>query len=110
MSKLTVAIDFDGVLNTYKGWKGEKVLYTPRKGVNEFLQKLHEKYRVVIISTRKANDIAAWLYEYDLLDLVDEITNKKIKAIAYIDDRAIPFDGDFNKSLATLDKFKTHWE
>jgi hypothetical protein len=25
------------------------------------------------------------------------VTNKKLPAIAYIDDRAIKFDGDFNK-------------
>lgn len=110
MSKLTVVSDFDGVLNRYRGWKGEKVLYTPEKGVKEFLEKLHEKYKVVIVSTRNGNDVASWLYEYDLLDYVDEITNKKVKAIAYIDDRAILFDGDYDKVLNTLDSFKSHWE
>lgn len=108
--KLNVCIDFDGVLNTYKGWKGEKHLYTPIEGVHEFLEELHEKYNVIILSTRNPNDISIWLYRYALLDFIDEITEKKPKAIAYIDDRAINFDGDFNKVLRILDSFKTHWE
>lgn len=110
MSKLNVSIDFDGVLNTYKGWKGEKVIYTPYPGVDNFLEKLSDEYNVIVSSIRRADNIAAWLHEYNLDDYIFGITDKKPNAIAYIDDRAILFDGNYNKVLKTLKNFKTHWE
>ena len=39
-----------------------------------------------------------------------KVTDKKPPAFAYIDDRAICFQGDFAKTLDQLEAFKAHWE
>lgn len=107
---LNIAIDFDGVLNTYTGWNGKYDLYEPRKGADEFLKQLSEKFEVIIFTTREVNSVSRWLDEYDLGDYVTEITNFKPRAVMYIDDRGINFDGDYDKILNLVDNFKTHWE
>ena len=38
------------------------------------------------------------------------VTDKKPPAFAYIDDRAICFEGDFLRTLDKLGEFKAHWE
>ena len=38
------------------------------------------------------------------------VTDKKPPAFAYIDDRAICFQGDYGKTLDQLEAFKAHWE
>ena len=105
----TIALDFDGVLNTYTGWKGENELYEPRPGTRQFLEKLSKKYSVKIYSTRDASKIKRWLYNHNLDQYIDEVTNTKPLAIAYVDDRAIRFNGDYNEIMDKIEE-ETHWE
>ena len=57
----TVCIDFDGVLNTYDGWKGEDELFNPREKVEWFLKQLRQAgYEIVIHSTRTPSKIRKW--------------------------------------------------
>lgn len=105
---LNVCVDFDGVLNNYTGWKGVDELYTPREGAKEFLLKLHENYKVIIFSTRDNDMVSEWLDKYDLY--YDFVTSVKVGAVAYIDDRGIKFNGDYNEVLDELNNFKAHWE
>ena len=105
-----VCIDFDGVLNTYTGWKGENELYKPRIGTEEFLQTLHNEYTVTIFTTRNKEKIQDWLEKHCLDIYVDRITNIKEPALAYIDDRAICFNGDYEKTMNELRNFRAHWE
>lgn len=111
MSK-TICLDFDGVMNTYTGWKGEDELYEPREGLPDFLSKLKGMgVEVVINSTRPALKIQAWLERYNLASLVDRVTDRKPPAVAYLDDRAVCFNGVFDSSLVDqLIDFKAHWE
>jgi len=37
-------------------------------------------------------------------------TRTKPPAIVYIDDRAIRFDGDYNRTINMLINFRAHWE
>ena len=107
--KPVVCIDFDGVLNNYKGYDGDN-LGTPREGSREFLEELNEKYTVMIYSVRRYSKIITWLKDNDLIHLITNVTSYKLPAVAYIDDRAIPFDGDYDKALNKLKNFKPYWQ
>lgn len=107
-SKPLVCIDFDGVLNDYEGWRGPNYMYRPRPGVKEFLEKLGENYTIGIFSTRVPSRLREWFELYHLP--YDKIVTKKLPALAYIDDRALKFEGDYNKILYELERFKAHWE
>lgn len=109
-AKPNICVDFDGVLNNYKGYKGSDELYEPSTGAKEFLQKLSEKYTVVILSARTPAKIYDWLIEHDLSQYVCDVTRTKPGAVAYIDDRALRFEGNYDKVLYELERFQTHWE
>ena len=108
--KPRVALDFDGVLNTYEGWRGEGDLYAPRPDVQQFLALLDADYWVTIHSTREPERIREWLEEHGLSSYVRDVTSRKPPALAYIDDRAIRFDGDYGATLVELSTFKPYWE
>lgn len=110
MSKPRICVDFDGVLNTYTGWKGREELYKPQEGVYEFLEELDSKFDVVIFTTRDSELVWDWLEKYHLDFFVGEVTDIKGGAVAYIDDRALKFNGDYAETLSELKEFKTHWE
>ena len=110
MSKKTVAVDFDGVLNTYDGWQGEDELFEPAPGVREFLDKLCEKYKVVIYSTRSFGKIAEWLAKHELLGHIDDVAHGKPRAHVYLDDRTVRFEGSFEKALFDIDHFEVWWK
>ena len=91
----TIAIDFDGVIHRYsKGFKGQQNVYDkPTEGTREALEKLKSNgYRLVIVSCRPPEPIKKWLVEQDMLHYFDEISNTKLPAKCYIDDKAIRFE------------------
>lgn len=106
--KKTVAVDFDGVLNNYHGYIPDE-LGTIRVGAKEFLEELCSKYTVIIYSTRNSSDIIHWLKKYHLDKYVETVTNKKPPAVAYIDDRAIRFNGDYEQCLADFTE-EAYWQ
>jgi len=103
--KYDVAIDFDGVIHSYKsGWLGFDVLVDPPvDGAIKFLKTVLEHFRVSIMSTRAAEPegveaIKNYLKKYGMTDEeVDKInvTSIKIHAKIYIDDRGYQFNGTF---------------
>jgi len=106
-----VCVDLDGVLNTYTEWVSPEFFHPPRDGAREFLRELHEAgYRVVILTVRWHEWARAWLEKNDMSDFVDEVTDRKPPAVAYIDDRALCFRGDFAETLESLRKFKPFWD
>ena len=107
MNKLTICIDFDGVLNNYKGYK-ENELYTPRDGAKEFIDTLSETYYIVIFTARPTDQVREWLEKYDFK--YDNVTDIKVPAVVYIDDRAIPFYRDYDKIINELKVFQPFWE
>lgn len=104
-----VAVDFDGVLNTYTGWQGEDELFEPREGVTEFLDKLSQNYRVIIYTTRDVIKVQDWLRQFGLYQYIKEVSSTKPKAIAYVDDRGVRFTGDYEAVLKNIEQ-PTHWE
>ena len=67
----TTALDFDAVLNTYKGWEGPDVEYPPREGVDDFLAELGRHRRIVIYSCRPVRQVRAWLRKHKLNKYID---------------------------------------
>ncbi len=106
----TVCLDFNGVLDSYQGWAGGKQ-YPPRDGVQEFLEQLKGRgFQTVILTAIDPEQVKAWLRQYGLRHLVDDVTNQKPPALVYVDDRAICFRGDFIETLGQIDTFRAHWE
>jgi len=109
--KPVVCVDLDGVLNSFDGWKGAEFFHPPRPGAREFLAELNRLgFRVVIFTVRWAPHVEAWLERFGLAALVSQVTDKKPAAFVYVDDRAICFGGDFDRTLKEIGGFKAHWE
>jgi hypothetical protein len=109
--KPIICVDLDGVLNAFDGWKGAEFFHPPRPGAREFLERLnHLGFRVVVFTVRWAPHVETWLVRHQLSELVWLVTDKKPPAFAYVDDRAICFEGDFEKTLRAIGGFKAHWE
>lgn len=106
----TVAVDLDGVLNLYSGWTGdERDFAPPRAAAREFTLALREKgYEVVVFTTRDVDLVEDWLHANRIH--ADVVTNEKPKALVYVDDRAICFEGSFEGLVERIDTFKAHWE
>lgn len=117
----TIAIDFDGVIHKYsKGWHDGTCYDVPMEGAKETLEALLEKYNVFILTTRNVNQVLEWMIEYTMLPVViiEEdsvfwnqsnvigITNRKLAAEVYIDDRAFRF----NNWREVLENFIFHHE
>lgn len=110
----TVVFDFDGVIHSYtSGWLGETTIPDPPvPGIREALKEIHGAgYEVVVVSTRCATAkgkgaIEAWLYNNGLREYIDKVCKEKPPAIAYIDDRAICFDGHPETLLRKIQNFQ----
>ena len=110
--KQTVVFDFDGVIHSYKsGWRGANIIPDPPvPGIGKAITDIREAgYEVVVVSTRCTEPagygaVRAWLMDNGIE--VDAVLMEKPPAIAYIDDRAICFDGHPEKLLGRIKAFK----
>ena len=98
----TICLDFDGVLHSYaSGYTGIEVVDDPTPGAQRFIEHLIAKgYKVVIQSARAAEHggtdaINLWLAKNDFPKM--EVTSTKPKAVLYLDDRGMRFEGDFGE-------------
>lgn len=107
----TLAIDFDGVIHSYKqGWTGDEPLDEPMEGVEDALKQLKsEGWTLVIMSTRNANRIRTWLEKYSLDQYFSYITNTKIPAKLYLDDRGYHFE-NWKDALVFVENFKDRYD
>jgi hypothetical protein len=106
----TCCVDFDGVLNTYKGWRGVDELYEPRVGVAGFLQELSQSYNVIVFTARDAFRVEEWMVKHGLRQYVSHVTNVKPGASVYVDDRAVCYRGEsFGELLETIKAFRPFW-
>ena len=102
----TVAVDFDGVIADYHGWAGAFQFGNILPGAKEALQELKDMgYAIVVFTTR--GDTPA-IREYLTKNQIpyDSVTDKKIKAEVYIDDRAMRFDGTWDGIPNRVHAFK----
>lgn len=124
VNRKCVAIDFDGVLHRYSGgWQNGKIYDTVDfMGIRKVQE---EGYAVAVMTTRDVNQVAecieGWFdvvidkeCEYKFWNggesgLEVLITNRKVAAIAYVDDRAVRhlFDDDWIKTMNTIRELET---
>jgi hypothetical protein len=107
---MTLAVDFDGVIHAYsRGWADGTIYDPPMPGAIEGLHALMATHAVFIHTTRNAAEVAAWLSGHGFHTVIDIegpkhpkrefwneqgvllVTDRKLPAVAYIDDRAIRF-------------------
>ena len=95
------------------GWKGEtNIPDPPVPGIQEALKEIHDAgYEVVVVSARCKTvlgrmAIENWLDMYGMTQEVDKVCKEKPPAIAYIDDRAICFDGHPETLLKKIQNFQ----
>lgn len=90
-----LCIDFDGVLHAYtSGWQGHDcVADRPVEGAVEACGALAEAgWKLYVLSSRSdLRPVAAWLHQYGFPPMT--LTRVKPIAVAYIDDRAVRFEG-----------------
>lgn len=111
MKKLkTIAVDFDGVLASYDGWKGFNVLGQPNFEVINAVNSLYDlNYHILIFTTRKTTlTLKCWLKKYKVKyhainSNKHNPPNTSIKPIydCIIDDRAVNYHGQFYGDLMT---------
>jgi hypothetical protein len=110
----TIAVDFDGVLAEYDGWKGAETLGAPRGDVVNALRILRlEGWKIVVHTTRSEEQIAPYLRRYAIP--YDEInrnsayqnSGNKPVATVYWDDRALRYSGDAMADLNSIRNFRT---
>lgn len=114
-SRRTIAVDFDGVIAEYDGWKGPTVLGTPRTDVIEALRELKgEGWKIVIHTTRSEQEIKEYVHQHgvpcDEINRNSDYKNNGPKPVAdvYWDDRAICYSGDARKDIEVIRAFKTY--
>ncbi len=108
--KSTIAIDFDGVINKYDGWKGYEHFDKPLPGARGFLEELQKRgYEVVIHTARNMQHVEMWFEENGMSHLIERVSNHKPPAIAYVDDRAVRFNGNYAQTLEDI-KEKPWWK
>lgn len=89
-----VAVDFDGVVNSYtNGWNGGALDTEPVPGTADALRELSKRYELVIFTARHDLDgVRRWLVEHRLAHYFTDVTNRKPAATVYLDDRALKFE------------------
>lgn len=100
-ARRVVCIDFDGTMTEQQPYRPGVASAPPRRGLKAVLQDLRDDgFRVVVLTARPPSECYGWLAAHGVLGLVDAVTNTKPPAIAYIDDRAVHFDGNWPAALA----------
>ncbi len=99
LANTTIAIDLDGVVHKYSRGFHDGTLYDPpMEGVQESLELLSRKYRLILFTARiyvqgaeAKVQVEEWLKKYDLLKYFAKITGEKEPCLKYIDDKALAF-------------------
>lgn len=111
MYKKKILIDLDGVLNEYGKEKyDENYIPEIKVGAKEFIEKLSEVAELYLFTSRNLMLSAKWLIKNKIDKYFKDVTNVKLPSFLYVDDRAICFNGNFEKTYNDIDIFKPYWK
>jgi hypothetical protein len=119
----TIAVDFDGVIHAYtRGWADGTIYDEPLPGAFTALHYLMRQYAVFIHTSRDPRQVADWITIKSVIPTCTEppigpgfrppmafwndqtrllVTNRKLPAVAYLDDRAVHFT-NWDQALTDL--------
>lgn len=117
----SVGVDFDGVIHAYsKGWHDGAIYDEPVKGAFSALHLLMRDFAVFVHTTRDPRPVADWITTWSNIPCAVQVnpgmefwnvqgellvTNRKLPAVAYIDDRGIRFE-NWDQALSDLERFE----
>ena len=106
-----ILIDLDGVLNEYGKEKfDENYIPEIKNGAKEFVEELSRFAELYLFTTRNLLLSSKWLVDNGLDKYFKDVTNIKIPAYLYIDDRTVCFKGDYNNTLDEIKNFIAYWK
>lgn len=110
----SIAVDFDGVIADYDGWRGREIIGPPRDDVLSALHTLRaEGWKIIVHTTRCQHDVLSYLRRSNIpFDEINRNSDKptlgaKPHANVYWDDRALPYSGDALKDMELIRAFRT---
>jgi predicted secreted acid phosphatase len=126
IKNITISLDFDGVIHQYsEGWKDGSCYDNPMAGAFDFIKKqMQSGNKVFILSTRTPKQIVKWLKKqkapfkfrkvrkkernfWNELNVVG-VTNRKLAAHIYIDDRGFLFqNNNWNEAAEKIAQLTT---
>lgn len=111
---MTIAVDFDGVIHAYSlGWCDGSIYDPPMPGALDGLHAVMDQDAVFVHTAREPEPVAEWLTAHGFTCQTDHdgpfwnhrgvllVTNRKLAATAYLDDRAVRFT-NWDQALAVL--------
>lgn len=116
----TLAVDFDGTIAKYDGWRGKGKFGTPIDGVKSALSELKvEGWTIMIYTTRlEIHQVKEYLDQYKIPydyinftpdNISQQLHPSKMRADVYIDDRNVQFKGNWKETLEAVHNFKEWW-
>ena len=103
----TVAVDFDGVIHAYSdGWRDGSIYDDPVPGAIAGIKQLQKRYAVFVFTSREVHPVVMWLRMHGIGATEEDVfypitfwdsqtvvlvTQRKLPAVAYLDDRAVRF-------------------
>lgn len=122
---MTIAVDFDGVIHAYsKGWGDGTIYDEVIKDAFWALDVLMSKEPVFIFTSRKPRSVARWIeqtsaYTIECTTMFPRtwygkrkpfwngrghllVTNWKLPARVYVDDRAFLFEGEWDRAVQDI--------
>ena len=105
----TLCLDFDATLSEYSGWTGPVNFGPPVKNSRAAMHLLKKEFILVCLTARSDTDaVHAWLRGHGYPDM--RVTNRKVPAHAYIDDRGLTFIEWTDDFLSRIKTFAPYWK
>ncbi len=91
-------IDFDDTIHDTKNVSEGHKMGQPTAGAVNAVRYLSRSYRIIVFTVRGDQPyIKDWLRHFNIP--FDAVTNVKGPAVAYVDDKAVHFDGNWNRVI-----------